>query len=161
MTTTSLTANDLRDSNFDRFGTAILPIDDMTPHSEKDANLNFNTPNLRYYVMRLRRRPHVLKGMTRHQHVTQCLGSADAQPWWLAVAAPEIKPEQLNASTVHLVKVAQGEALKLHQNTWHAGPYFLAKSALFYNLELCDTNLTDHNFHPLETKINLSISTSQ
>ena len=52
-------------------------------------------------------------------------------------------------------KNAAREALQLHQNTWHAGPYFLTKSALFFNLELTDTNLTDHNFHRIETSIKL------
>ena len=155
MTETTLKAINLQDCPFDRFGTAIFPVDDMSPHSDKDAKLSFDKPNLRYYVMRLRSRPAVLTGMTRHRRATQCLGSADGQPWWLAIAAPDVKPEQLNRSTVQLVKMQQGEALQLHQNTWHAGPYFLTKSALFFNLELTDTNLTDHNFHRIETSIKL------
>ena len=155
MTSTNLEAINLRDLPFDRFGTAIFPVDDMTPHSDKDAKLCFDDPNLRYYVMRLRSRPAVLTGMTRHRRATQCLGSADGQPWWLAVAAPDVEPSQLNRSTVQLVKVQQGEALQLHQNTWHAGPFFLAKNALFFNLELTDTNLTDHNFHRIEASMKL------
>jgi hypothetical protein len=34
--------------------------------------------------------------------------------------------------------------IKLHKGTWHAGPYFSPATALFYNLELADTNLVDH-----------------
>ena len=33
--------------------------------------------------------------------------------------------------------------LKLHPSTWHAGPYFPEARALFFNLELADTNSGD------------------
>ena len=161
MTTEALTALRLHECHFEQFGTAILPVDDMTPHSDRDAQLKFESVDLRYYVMRLRQRPAVLSNMTRHKRATQCLGSADAQPWWLAVAAPDLLPEQLDHSTVQLVEVHQGEAVKLHQGTWHAGPFFLSSTALFYNLELNDTNLTDHNSHRLSPPITLKLPQSE
>ena len=157
MTAATLTALPLEHCKFERFGTAILPVEDMTPHSDIDAKLKFGGADLRYYVMRLRHRPAVLAGMTRHQRATQCLGSADAQPWWLAVAAPSLEPDELCVASVHLVAVNPGEAVQLHQGTWHAGPFFLASTALFYNLELGDTNLTDHNFQPLATPVKLNL----
>ena len=157
MTAATLISFPLQNCRFERFGTAIIPVDDMTPHSDVDAQLNFEGTDLRYYVMRLRHRPAVLASMTRHQRATQCLGSADAQPWWLAVAASELEPEELSAASVHLVQVLPGEAVKLHQGTWHAGPFFPASSALFYNLELGDTNLNDHNFHALTAPIRLML----
>ena len=153
-----LTALRLNECNFEQFGTAILPVDDMTPHSISDAELIFNGANLRYYVMRLRRRPAMLGSMTRHIHATQCLSSADAQPWWLAVASAKLASEQLNHITVQLVNVQPGEAVKLHQGTWHAGPFFLAPTALFFNLELSDTNLIDHNSKPLKAKLELKFN---
>ena len=153
----TLTALSLHQCDFEQFGAAILPVDDMTPHSSCDAELKFNGDNLRYYVMRLRRRAAVLGSMTRHIQATQCLGSADAQPWWLAVAAPSLEPDELCVASVHLVAVNPGEAVQLHQGTWHAGPFFLASTALFYNLELGDTNLTDHNFQPLATPVKLNL----
>ena len=158
MTAEALTALPLEYSNFERFGTAILPVEDMTPHSDVDAKLKFDGDDLRYYVMRLRQRPAVLASMTRHLRATQCLGSADAQPWWLAVAAPELQPEELCAALVQLVAVGPGEAVQLHQGTWHAGPFFLAPTALFYNLELGDTNLTDHNFQTLTPPVKLNLN---
>ena len=158
MSMETLTALSLHQCDFTRFGTAILPIDDMTPHSSCDAELKFNGDNLRYYVMRLHRRAAVLGSMTRHIQATQCLGSADAQPWWLAVATAKLQSEQLDHSTVQLVKVQPGEAVKLHQGTWHAGPFFLATTALFFNLELSDTNLVDHNSQPLNQKLKLQLS---
>ena len=153
-----LTALRLNECNFEQFGTAILPVDDMTPHSISDAELIFNGANLRYYVMRLRRRPAMLGSMTRHTQATQCLSSADAQPWWLAVASAKLASEQLDHITVQLVIVQPGEAVKLHQGTWHAGPFFLTPTALFFNLELSDTNLTDHNSQPLKTKLELNLN---
>ncbi len=158
MTTPWISARPLHDSSFDRFGTALLPVDDMTPHSDRDARLQFAQDNLRYYVMRLRRRPAVVGSMTRHLNASQCLGSADAQPWWLAVAASTITPEQLDATTVQLVKVMPGEGVKLHQGTWHAGPFFDADTALFFNLELSDTNLNDHNCKQLATPLRLRLN---
>ena len=158
MSMETLTALSLDQCDFTRFGTAILPVDDMTPHSSCDAELKFNGDNLRYYVMRLHRRAAVLGSMTRHIQATQCLGSADAQPWWLAVATAKLQSEQLDQSTVQLVKVEPGEAVKLHQGTWHAGPFFLATTALFFNLELSDTNLVDHNSQPLNQKLKLQLS---
>jgi ureidoglycolate hydrolase len=156
-----LTALRLNECNFEQFGTAILPVDDMTPHSIGDAELIFNGSNLRYYVMRLRRRPAMLGSMTRHIHATQCLSSADAQPWWLAVASAKLASEQLNHITVQLVNVQPGEAVKLHQGTWHAGPFFLTPTALFFNLELSDTNISDHNSHPLKSKLELNLKMNQ
>jgi len=66
----------------------------------------------------------------------------------------EASSEQLDHSTVQLVKVQPGEAVKLHQGTWHAGPFFLTPTALFFNLELSDTNLIDHNSQPLKRNSN-------
>jgi ureidoglycolate hydrolase len=158
MTTPLINTLHLSDCDFDRFGTAILPVDDMTPQSDRDAQLHFAGDNLRYYVMRLQRRPAVVGSMTRHLHASQCLGSADAQPWWIAVADGAIAPEHLDVSRVQLVKVMPGEGVKLHPGTWHAGPFFAAKSALFFNLELSDTNLTDHNFQQLATPVKLQLT---
>ena len=154
-TKTALFSLSLSDSSFERFGTAILPIEDMTPHSDRDARLDFDGDNLRYYVMRLRRRPARVLSMTRHQRATQCLGSADAQPWWMVVAEPGLAGERLSLATTRLVKVEAGVAVKLHLGTWHAGPFFRASSALFFNLELSDTNLTDHDSFRVATPIEL------
>ena len=82
MTAATLTSLPLQNCRFERFGTAITPVDDMTPHSDVDAHLKFEGADLRYYV-------------TRHHRATQCLGSVDAQPWWLAVAAPELLSDEL------------------------------------------------------------------
>jgi hypothetical protein len=41
-----------------------------------------------------------------------------------------------------------GVFVKLERGTWHAGPLFVGSAhADFYNLELSDTNVVDHNTH--------------
>jgi hypothetical protein len=35
-------------------------------------------------------------------------------------------------------------AVMLFRGTWHAGPLFEGAKASFFNLELSDTNVTDH-----------------
>ncbi len=44
-------------------------------------------------------------------------------------------------------RIPAGTFIKLHQGTWHAGPLFEEDSMAFYNLELSDTNVVDHNTH--------------
>ena len=105
MTLSTLIAKGLRDCRFERFGAAILPVEDMTPAGPEEARLLFAGAALRYYLMRLQSRPPVVGSMTRHLRATQCLGSADAQPWWLAVAEPTRSAEELDHTTVQLVKV--------------------------------------------------------
>ena len=93
MTVAILTALPWEQCKFERFGTAVLPLDDMTPHSDIDAKLKFEGADIRYYVMRLRHRPAVLASMSRHQRVTQCLGSADAQPCYSKLSVSQISRE--------------------------------------------------------------------
>ena len=136
------------DSRFASCGTHLLPQSDPSPFGPQDAELHFDAGgHPRFYLMRLRRRPAVLAAMTSHQRVSQCLGSADAQPWWLAVSPPgPPRSDGLIASDqVMLVKLLPGEGVKLHPGTWHAGPFITTASALFFNLELRRTNEDDHN----------------
>ena len=62
-------------------GTLLHPKDDPACFDASDADLFFDAVgDPRFYVMRIRRRRPVLTTMTRHHRVSQCLGSADAQP---------------------------------------------------------------------------------
>lgn len=45
--------------------------------------------------------------------------------------------------------------IKLHVGTWHAGPYFDHEFVDFYNLELSDTNVTDHQTCDLREMYNV------
>ena len=95
--------------------------------------------------------------ITHHKQVTQCLASADGRPFWIAVASPLEDSPEIAAERVQLVRVDPGEAIALHRNTWHAGPYFLEPRARFFNLELSDTNINDHHTRPLDRPIKLEL----
>lgn len=47
--------------------------------------------------------------------------------------------------------------IKLEVGTWHAGPYFSHPAVSFYNLELSDTNITDHQTCDLARELGLEI----
>ena len=147
-----------QDSRFAACGTLLLPQDDPARFGSDDAELHFASDGQpRFYLMRLRRRPPLVAAMTCHHRVSQCLGSADAQPWWLAVAAQEAGDTGLNSGSVLLLKMHPGEGIKLHPGTWHAGPYVTKPSALFYNLELRTTNDDDHNCRSLVQPLPLAL----
>ena len=139
-------------------GTLLRPQDDPAVFGPTDAELYFDASGRpRFYVMRIRRRPPVLKAMTRHHRVSQCLGSADAQPWWLALAPATDQGCPPPIASIALIKFQPGEAFKLHPGTWHAGPFVQGPSALFFNLELRTTNEDDHNCLSLEKALHLTL----
>ena len=145
----SLQAASLLDPRLDSCGTGLREVDDMTPPGDQDAELRFGPGQLRYYVMRLHRRPQPITAMTRHLQATQCLSSAEGRPFWMLLAPPDTQGPVLDASAAWLLKLNPGEGIKLHLGTWHAGPLFEAASASFFNLELADTNQRDHETLPL------------
>jgi len=137
----------------------ILAVDDMTPAGAQDPQLSFEsgTP-LRYYLMRLRRRAAVVGALTRHERATQCLASADAKPWWIVLAPPDRSPSDLSTDDLLLIRLEPDQGLKLNRGCWHAGPFFEQTSALFFNLELADTNINDHGFQSLAVQVQLQLS---
>ncbi len=51
-------------------------------------------------------------------------------------------------------RIPPGVFVKLHEATWHAGPFFSDRQHMdFYNLELADTNIVDHHTHVYDGKI--------
>jgi ureidoglycolate lyase len=97
----------------------------------------------RFWVMPLQDRPPVFDRITRHRAVGQCLSSAYGRPWWLAVAAPDSDPADEGA--IQAFAIPPATAVLLHVGTWHAGPFFAEPRAVFFNLELSDTNDVDHD----------------
>jgi hypothetical protein len=99
--------------------------------------------------MRLPRRGRTFHRITYHAKVTQCLGGLlPAQPWFLAVAAPTMSVDHYpKTQDLTVFRVPPGVYLKLKRGTWHAGPLFDGETMDFYNLELADTNVVDHNTH--------------
>ena len=99
--------------------------------------------------MRIPGRGLTVTRITRHRQVTQALGSAGGRPWVMAVAPPlaiddpEAEPR---IADIHAFDIPGDVAIMLHRGTWHAGPLFaLGEEASFFNLELADTNVTDHH----------------
>ena len=146
------------DPRFSACGTLLLPPNDPARFGPEDAELHFAPGGQpRFYLIRLRRRPPLVAAMTCHHRVSQCLGSADAQPWWLAVAPHHAGDKGLSSEAVLLLKLLPGEGIKLHPGTWHAGPYVTEPSALFFNLEMRTTNEDDHNCRSLDQPLPLAL----
>lgn len=140
---------------FAPFGQVIFPSADGIPFGPQDAQLQLGEGIPRFYLMTLTHRGTTFRTITRHQRCTQCLGALEGKDWLLAVAPPSTadqpQPDQIRAFHVPghcFVKLAVG--------TWHAGPYFTHPSVHFYNLELSDTNLTDHQTCNLAQRFGLS-----
>ena len=114
---------------FTPYGTVISPTEDGTEFGPHDAVLKLSAGTPRFYAMRLPNRGLLITRITRHRHVTQVLASASNTPWLIAVAPPPSDDVS---------------AIMLHQGTWHAGPLFQSFEEKFFNLELSDTNITDH-----------------
>lgn len=149
---------------FAPFGQLIAPVDDGVPWGPADADLVFEGEPIRFYLMRLTRRASRLTKLTRHRRCSQCLASADARPWWLAVASPAAAGSPAAAiepATVQLFRIDPPLAVKLHPGTWHGGPLFPEDQATFFNLELADTNLTDHEDRPLARALELELDPQQ
>ncbi|MEB3331897.1 MAG: ureidoglycolate lyase [Synechococcaceae cyanobacterium] len=163
---TVLRAEPVAAALFAPFGQLITPVDDGVPWGAGDAHLVFDGAPIRFYLMRLRRRPSTLIRLTRHLRCSQCLGSADARPWLLAVAAPTSAASTLAeaadrppiaAAAVRLFRIEPQMAVKLHPGTWHGGPLIREDEATFFNLELADTNLSDHEDRLLAQPLQLDL----
>jgi ureidoglycolate hydrolase len=146
-----LTAQPLTPETFQAYGQVITPAPDGKPFDGEDAQLILSPGIPRFYIMRLHHRGRQFDRITRHQHCTQCLGAIQGQTWFLGVAPPsqEAYPD---LEQLQVFRITGHCFIKLHQGTWHAGPYFDQETIDFYNLELSDTNVTDHFTHHLAQK---------
>lgn len=131
---------------FEPYGQVIFATRDGKPFDPTDAQLELTHGIPRFYIMRLPYRSWQFHLITCHLRCTQCLGSLGDRLWWLAVAPPGKAPE---LKQIQAFWVPGTCFVKLHAGTWHTGPYFEGDTADFYNLELSDTNVTDHNTYDL------------
>jgi ureidoglycolate hydrolase len=129
---------------FQPFGQVIFPQRDDTAYGPDDAQLNLGQGIPRFYIMRLYNKGRTFTRITRHQRCTQCLGSLEGKDWLMAVAPPSEQP-QPDWSAIAAFKIPGNCFIKLNVGTWHSGPYFDEDCVDFYNLELSDTNLNDHD----------------
>ena len=158
-TVRQLVAQDITPSNFQPFGQALFAIEDGAAYSDADAQLDLSQGTPRFYIMRLHQQGLRFQTITRHRRCTQCLGSLAGQSWYIAVAPPSGSIDQPDLKQMQAFRVPGDCFIKLDVGTWHAGPYFEADTVDFYNLELSNTNIVDHQtcnlvaVHQLEFEI--------
>lgn len=151
----SLSVQPITPEAFAPFGQVIFASEDGAPFGPDDAQLVLDQGTPRFYIMRLSAKGRRFQAITRHLHCTQCLGSLNGQAWLMAVAPPSTaahpRPEEIQAFRI------PGDCfIKLAVGTWHAGPYFETGTIDFYNLELSDTNITDHDTCDLQATYDVS-----
>lgn len=151
-----LTAQWITPENFQPYGQVIFAAEDGKSYDATDAQLVLNKGIPRFYIMRLQLRGRKFHKITRHLECTQCLGSLAGKDWLIAVAPPSA------ATSPELAKIAAFRIpgncfIKLDVGTWHAGPYFDHEFVDFYNLELSDTNINDHDTYDFGQKDNLEL----
>ena len=146
-TTRPLTVEALTPDAFAPFGTVIPPMDDGVEFGAHDAQLDLGQGTPRFYTMRIPGRGLTVSAITRHQRVTQALAATGGHPWTIAVAPPD-SPDDPGAEpdidAIRAFEVPGDTAIMLAIGTWHAGPLFAGPDRSFFNLELADTNVVDH-----------------
>ncbi|WP_017301419.1 ureidoglycolate lyase [Nodosilinea nodulosa] len=143
LTLYQLSAQPITAADFAPFGQVIFPSHDEAPFGPADAQLKLDAGIPRFYIMTLKNRGTRFRTVTRHQRCTQCLGALEGKDWLMAVAPPGAA-EQPNPPSIRAFHIPGNCFIKLEVGTWHAGPYFTHPAVSFYNLELSDTNITDH-----------------
>jgi ureidoglycolate hydrolase len=143
ITVQQLPAQLITPDNFRPHGQVIFATPDGKSFDQADAQLHLSEGIPRFYIMRLQQRGRCFSRITRHQRCTQCLGSLEGREWLIAVA-PSADASCPDPTTIKAFQIPGNCFIKLEVGTWHAGPYFDQDAIDFYNLELIDTNLTDH-----------------
>jgi len=149
----ALPVHPLEPAAFAPFGQIVAATFDGKPFDQEDAQLELGRGIPRFYIMSLSHRALSFRSITRHLAVTQLLAAVGGQPWLIAVAPPEHPDDPAGMPAPDAIKafrVPGNVAIKLHRSTWHAGPFFEAPQVGFFNLELSDTNQTDHFSCPLD-----------
>lgn len=145
---------------FAPYGQMIIATEDGKPYDDQDAQLVLDQGTPRFYIMRLGNKGLQFHRITRHRRCSQCLGSLYGQSWFLGVAPPRDlgDPEACPCPEEIVIFAIPGSCfVKLHPGTWHAGPYFTAATMEFYNLELADTNVTDHHTCDLRARFDVTV----
>lgn len=154
VTVRSLSAPLITASEFASFGQVIFPSADGAVYGAQDAQLKLDAGIPRFYIMQLEGRGRHFYAITRHQQCTQCLGSLAGAEWLMAVAPPG-EATAPDPEAIRAFRIPGNCFIKLHVGTWHAGPLFEAPTISFYNLELSDTNITDHHTCNLRSRYHL------
>lgn len=146
--TVTLPLHELTEEAFAPFGQIIAPTEDGVPFGPHEAQLELTRGTPRFYIMKLKHRPLMFRQITRHCAVTQCLAAVGGADWLIAVAAPgdaDDPDAEPTPDGIVAFRVPGDVGIKLHRGTWHAGPFFEPETVAFFNLELADTNIVDHD----------------
>lgn len=150
-TVRQIAAQIITPESFRPYGQMIGATPDGKGFDLEDAQLDLSQGIPRFYIMRLHQRGCQFGKITRHQRCTQCLGALNGASWLMAVA-PAVNSGQdfPELDSIMAFQVPGDCFIKLEAGTWHAGPYFKLETVDFYNLELSDTNVTDHHTYDLQ-----------
>ncbi|NJR15957.1 MAG: Ureidoglycolate hydrolase [Calothrix sp. CSU_2_0] len=146
-------------ANFSTYGQVIFASKDGKSFDSEDAQLIIDKGIPRFYIMRLQKRGRKFHTITRHIQCTQCLGALEGKDWLIAVCPSNNHINEPELAKIKAFQIPGNCFIKLNVGTWHAGPYFNHDVVDFYNLELSDTNVTDHfthnflNSHQIEFEI--------
>ncbi|WP_288336215.1 ureidoglycolate lyase [uncultured Gordonia sp.] len=147
VTTYRLPIRTLTEEAFAPFGVVLSAVPDGAPPPAGERVLDLSRGRPRFYVMELKDRPAQFSSITRHRGVTQSLAAVGGSPWLLAVAPPG-DVDDPDARPTHdqiaVFRVPGDVAVLMYRGTWHAGPFFSGECMSFFNLELDDTNVVDH-----------------
>lgn len=139
-----LTAEWVVPESFQPYGQVIHASFDGKAYDSTDAALVLQNGIPRFYIMRLHHKGRKFHTITRHVQCTQCLGSLEGKDWLIAVAPPTDTCQPV-LEKIAAFRIPGNCFIKLDVGTWHAGPYFDHDFVDFYNLELSNTNTTDHD----------------
>lgn len=150
-----LTAEIVTPASFDPFGVVLTPMEDGTPFTAEEAVLDVSNGIPRFYLMHLDDKTPEFVRVTRHLQTTQTLMSVGDVEWTIAVAAPGIEAPALD--DLRAFRIPPRTAITMRKGTWHAGPFFAEPSMDFVNLELDDTNVTDHHNHRFDDTLGVRV----
>jgi len=150
--TRSIVAEPISPEAFAPYGQVITASADGKRFDETDAQLDLSAGTPRFYIMQLKANGRAFDRITRHDRCTQCLGALHGRHWWMAVAPPDGTSEEPDRDRLRVFQIPGDCFVKLDRGTWHAGPYFEGAPIDFYNLELSDTNETDHFTHVFSSR---------
>ena len=153
-TVIELEAQDLTPESFAPFGHVVSYIEDFVPYNpETDPKLVLSNGTPRFYILRLRDKKLGFDSITFHGRTTQCLGGLGNKHWYMGVSEATMSLDRPpRAEDLTVFRVPPETFVSLHVGTWHAGPLFSCPYMDFYNLELTDTNITDHQTHQYATQ---------
>ena len=153
----TLSAQLITPALFQQYGQVIYPNKDGKSYDANDAQLNLKKGIPRLYIMRLNHQGRQFHKITRHVKCTQCLGSLAGKEWLIAVAPPSETNKPL-LEKIFAFRIPGNCFIKLDLGTWHSGPYFDDEFIDFYNLELSDTNVNDHETYNLLSTYNIHLT---